>query len=321
MKIHRAPPPENILTREELDAHVAEFLNKQGVMTPCSIDIKPPIICIVGSTASGKTSLSIDLAKKYNGEVINMDSRQFYTGMDIGTAKITEEEMDGVPHHLLSFLTPDEEFPVAECKDAAEKIMTDIHSRGKIPFLVGGSGLFVDAIRKNFSIPRIPPQSELRKELEKLPPEELYEKLQKVDPEAAKNIEQNNMNRIIRALEVYEITGEKISQLQEMGKKKWNDLLIGVWMDPEKLLERIENRTESIWNSGFLDEVQALIDAGYTEESPGMIAHGYREAMAYLKGEISEEEAKYLMNRNTKRYAKRQRTWWRREEEMVWVQP
>jgi len=308
-KIRRADPPNNIFTEEEGFQMALDFLQTA----------KKPLIAIVGSTASGKTDLSLRLARKCHGEVINTDSRQFYKGMDIGTAKITPEEMDGVPHHLLSFLSPDEECTVAVFKSLAEEKIQDILRRKKIPFLVGGSGLFVDTLRKNFTIPRVPPQRRWRQTQDHLSSEELYEKLKKTDPEVAEKMSPQNRSRILRALEVIKMTGKKMSQQQSKENPLFDTLLIGVWRDPEELEKRIEKRTEILWNSGFLEEVKSLLKKGYTEETPAMIAHGYREAMQFLKGEISEEEAKYLMTRNTRRYAKRQRTWWRREKDMVWV--
>jgi tRNA dimethylallyltransferase len=177
----------------------------------------------------------------------------------------------------------------------------------------------VDVLRKNYSVPRVPPQKEFRAELEAVSSEELHKRLESYDPEAAQKMSPQNKNRIIRALEVIHVTGKKISDLQETNAPLFDFLLLGVWMDPELLEKRIHLRTEELWNAGFLNEVQSLMKQGFTEETPAMIAHGYREAMRFLKGEITEKEAKNLMERNTRRYAKRQRTWWRREKEMVWV--
>jgi tRNA dimethylallyltransferase len=310
-KINRAPAPEKLFDETEIFAEVEAFLSTA----------KKPIICISGPTASGKTGLSIRLCKKINGEVINADSRQFYKYMDIGTAKVMEQEMDGVPHHLLDFLKPDQQCTAAQFKDLAEEKIKDILSRKKIPVIIGGTGLFIDVVRKNFSIPRIAPQKKWREEMEKLSDEDLYTKLEKMDEAAAKKIEKKNRVRVIRALEVCETTGEKFSDLQKKSTKKWDDFLIGVWSDPEILNKRIEKRNEIMWHGGFLEEVQKLIDMGFDEKNPAMIAHGYREGMQFLKGEISEEEAREQMIRNTKKYAKRQRTWWRKETEIFWYCP
>ncbi len=311
-KVHRAPSPHPILSKENLSIIIDTFLRKA----------KKPLIAIVGPTASGKTSLSIQIAKKWKGEIINADSRQFYKGMDIGTAKILPEEKQEVPHFLLDFLNPDEQCPVAVFKKLADKKIEEIHKRNHIPMLVGGTGLFVDAIRHNFCIPKIPPQPEWRKQKEGHTSEQLYKELTEKDPHAAKCIDKKNRIRILRALEVYDVSGgNKISDLQKKGEKKWDTLLIGVWQDPDALALAIKKRTENIWQSGFLQETQSLLEKGYTEETPAMIAHGYREAMQFLKGTLPEEEAKYQMMRNTRRYAKRQRTWWRREKKMYWVNP
>lgn len=308
-KIRRADPPKNIVSPEKGIQIIRDFLGTA----------QKPLIALVGPTASGKTDFSIRAAKAVDAEIINADSRQFYKGMDIGTAKITPKEMDGIPHHLMSFLSPEEECPAGVFKNFAEEKAEEILSRKKIPFLVGGSGLFVDVIRKNFSVPRVPPQKSWRASLESLSAEALYERLQKLDPEAAKKMSPQNKNRIIRALEVIEFTGEKMSEQQKRSSPKFDFLLLGVWVEPEILEQRIKERTEKLWKWGFLDEVRNLMDQGCAEETPSMIAHGYREAMGFLKGEISAEKAKYLMERNTRRYAKRQRTWWRREKEMLWI--
>jgi hypothetical protein len=181
-KICRADPPKNIISPDSAIGHMKDFLRTA----------KKPIIAIVGPTASGKTNFSIRLAKEIDGEVINADSRQFYKGMDIGTAKITLQEMCGVPHHLLSFLSPDEECPAGVFKPLAEKKAEEISSRGKVPLLVGGSGLFVDVLRKNYSVPRVPPQKEFRAELEAVSSEELHKRLESYDPEAAQKMSPQN---------------------------------------------------------------------------------------------------------------------------------
>lgn len=310
-KNKRAPAPEKLFSEAEIFTQVENFLSTA----------KKPIICISGPTASGKTGLSIRLSKKINGEVINADSRQFYKYMNVGTAKVTEEEMEGVPHHLLDFLEPDEQCTAAKFKDLAEEKIKDILSRGKIPVIIGGTGLFIDVVRKNFSIPRIAPQTEWREKMEKLSNEELYKKLKEADAKATEKIEKNNRMRVIRALEVCETSGKKFSDLQDTAEKQWDDFLIGVWNDPELLAERIEKRNDIMWKAGFLEEVQNLLDAGWNEKNPGMIAHGYREVMQYIQGEITREEANEQMIRNTKKYAKRQRTWWRKEENIYWFCP
>lgn len=302
--------PQHLWKKQELENFLDDFLRKS----------KTPLLCISGPTASGKTALSIELCKKYNGEVINADSRQFYKGCDIGTAKITKEEMEGVQHHFLSFLEPEEECNIAQFKIIAEEKILEILENGKIPFVVGGSGLFVDSLRKNFIIPKVPPNQKLRDELERKSAEEISTALREIDPEVCDLIPPNNIPRLIRALEVCFTTGKKFSELQETGEKKYDDLVLGIWVEPLQLQDTIKKRTREIWESGFLEEIQQLIDQGYDENTPAMTSHGYREAMEYLNGKKSKEEAMWLMERNTRRYAKRQRTWWRREKEMVWIE-
>lgn len=311
MKQKRAPAPQSILSEEESIEHIRCFLKTASA----------PLLIITGPTGSGKTALSLRIAQQFSGEIINADSRQFYAGCDIGTAKITKPEMEGIPHHLLSFLRPNEEFPVALFQKKAEETIADILSRHKLPLLVGGSGLFIDAVRNGFSIPSVPPQRELRKGLERLSTEALFEKIAHCDPLLATRIDPKNRLRMIRALEVFERTGKPISELQKKTPPLWNTLLLGVWCDPDLLEQRIEKRTENMWKEGFLDEVQQLLAHGYQETDPAFVAHGYREAIGFLKGRLTEEEAQSLMTRNTRRYAKRQRSWWRKEKDMIWVLP
>jgi len=223
--------------------------------------------------------------------------------------------MQGVPHYFLNFLDPRENFPVAKFKDKAEKKISEIFSRKKIPFLVGGSGLFIDAVLDGFLIPKISPNTEFRKKLEKFSSEQLFRKLQKISPEIAKKINQKNKRQIIRKLEILEkLPAKKIFQK----KKQFDEMRIIIWTDPQKLAERIEKRTEQMWKNGFLQEVKMVIEK-FGKNCPAMISHGYPEAVSFLEGKISENEAKKLMIRNTRRYAKRQRTWWRRHQDAFWV--
>ncbi len=303
-----APPPVCI-AEGELVQRLEKFL----------MNAKKPLIVITGPTASGKTALSIRLAQRFNGEVINGDSRQFYTGMDLGTAKITPAEMDGVSHHLLDFLQPDAEFTVAEFKVLAESNIREILARRHVPFLVGGSGLFLDAICKNLSIPRVPPQPEFRNSLKEVSTNDLHKRLKTVDPESAAMATAHDRVRLIRTLEIFEYTGKPPSALKQKAACEWEVFKIGIHVESALLEKRITERTEVIWQAGFLDEVRALLAAGYDVDTPALIAHGYREAIEAIRGDTSEHKAKELMTRNTRRYAKRQRTWWRKDEAMVWV--
>jgi len=307
MTLNRAPKPNPLLSEIELCAQIDDFLQKK----------ERPLIALVGATASGKTGLSIDLCKKYDGEVINADSRQFYRDLNIGTAKVTFEEMQRIPHHLLDVLDPDEPCSIGWFKKKADACIADILARGKIPFLVGGSGLFVSAVCDNYSIP--PPGKSLLGEEEKSN-EELFFELQKVDPEYAKQMDGVKKRRIIRALEVFRATGKKMSSFQKKGDPLWQSMIVSIFSDPDVLNTRIEKRAEKMWKGGFLEEVRALQEKGYNQNSPGMISHGYPEALSVLEGEMSLEEAKEQMIRNTRRYAKRQRTWWRKEKSIVWYQ-
>ncbi|QQS58986.1 tRNA (adenosine(37)-N6)-dimethylallyltransferase MiaA [Candidatus Peregrinibacteria bacterium] len=311
MKSKRAPAPYPIFSETEISLQIETFLKMKS----------SPLLIITGPTGSGKTSVSIRIAKQFSGEIINADSRQFYAGCDIGTAKITEHEMEGIPHHLLSFLHPNEDYPVAFFQKKAEEIISKIHSQKKLPILVGGSGLFIDAVRKGFSIPPVSPQFDIRKELEQCSTESLFALLSQNDPVLSARIDPKNRLRMIRALEVFRTTGKPISSLQKKVQPIWNEFLLGVWCETDILEQRIAERTEKMWREGFLDEVRQLLSQGYQESDPAFIAHGYREAVSFLCGKLTEEEAKSLMTRNTRRYAKRQRSWWRKEKDVVWMDP
>lgn len=305
MTIQRAPEPSPLLSKTELFARIDSFLQKNS----------KPLLSLVGATASGKTGLSIDLCKKYNGEVVNADSRQFYRDLNIGTAKITPEEMQGVPHHLLDILSPDEPCSIGWFKKKADITIADILSRGKIPFLVGGSGLFVCAVCNNYSIP--PPGKSLP-DAEKKSDQELFSEIQKIDPEYAKEMDGIKRRRILRALEVFHATGKKMSSFQKKGDPLFQSMIVSIFSDPDILNMRIEKRAKEMWKEGFLEEVRRLQEKGHDQNSPGMISHGYPEALSVLQENMSPEEAQEQMIRNTRRYAKRQRTWWRKEKDIVW---
>lgn len=305
-----APPPSPLLSRHDALKTASQFCAQNS----------NPLLCVVGPTASGKTDFSLDLAEKIGGEIINTDSRQFYRGMNIGTAKITPKEMRGIPHHALDFLDPDQDFSVGEFVPIAEQYITEITSRGKIPMLVGGSGLFVDALRKNFEIPAVPPDWDFREKMEQKSNDNLWQTLFECDPETAKKRDKSRRRNIIRALEVIHSTGKKFSELCTAAPKKYNDLVFSLWIPPEVLAERIYTRAEKMVAEGFIDEVRSLADKGFSEQSPAFVAHGYREMMAFLQGECSLSSVLEKMSVATRQYAKRQRTWWRAQGDVVWVQ-
>ena len=286
---------------------------------------KPPLVVLTGPTAVGKTALSISLAKEINGEIISADSMQVYRQMDIGTAKIMPEEMQDVPHHLIDILDPDEDFNVVKFKELANACIEQIYSRGKIPILVGGTGFYIQAVLKDVSFQQ-EEETEIRMELEKLAQDKgahyLYEQLQKVDPESAKVIHENNVRRVIRALEYFEQTGCKISYHNQQEKEKespYNFAYFVLEQDRNFFFERIETRIDLMMEQGLLDEVKSLYKKGYGRDLVSMQGIGYKEIYAYLDGEYSLEDAEYILKRDTRHFAKRQLTWFKREKDVVWV--
>jgi tRNA dimethylallyltransferase len=283
------------------------------------------IIIIAGPTASGKTSLSIGLAKELNGEIISADSMQIYKGMTIGTAKIRPEEMDGVVHHLVDELEPDDRYTAADFKEKAEALIEDISSRGKIPMIVGGTGLYINSLIYELNMKEANTDLDLRKRLEKeaevIGAEKFYEKLKAVDPKACEKIHFNNVKRVIRALEVYETTGKRFSDQYDFRKKndKYNPIYFCLTMDRAKLYDRINMRIDMMLDEGLIEEVKALLEKGYNRELASMQGLGYKEIISYLDGKIALEEAIYILKRDTRRFAKRQLTWFRREDMVHWV--
>jgi len=281
------------------------------------------VIAIVGPTASGKTALSLALAKLVNGEVINGDALQVYKGLDIGTAKITEEEMDGIPHHMFDLKEPTETFSVAEYQTEVRKWIKEIQSRGKMPIIVGGTGLYVQSVLYDFRFTEqasdIDVRNRLERELEEKGSDHLYEQLVAKDPIDAKKIHPNNHRRIIRALEIIEVTGmTKGDHEQDVGRDAlFNHLLIGVDMDRELLYERIDKRVDIMMAQGFLEEAKTLWDEG-VRNMQSVQAIGYRELHQYIEGEISLDSAVELIKKNTRNYAKRQLTYFRNKLSVTW---
>lgn len=287
--------------------------------------MKKPLIVIAGPTACGKTDISIDLAEKIGGEMISGDSMQVYKYMDIGTAKVTKEEMRGIPHYLVDELYPDEEYNVMLFQQKAKQYMEGIYSRGHIPIIVGGTGFYINALvyDNDFSEEE---ESEIRKELyavaENEGAEKLHAMLAEVDPEYAANIHHNNVKRVARALEYYRLTGEKMSEHNKNAKEKetpYNLAFFVLNMDREKLYERINLRVDIMMNNGLEQEVRKLIEMGYSPELVSMQGLGYKEFIPYFNGEISLEQVVDDIKKYTRRFAKRQLTWFRGQTNGTWL--
>ena len=283
------------------------------------------IIVIVGPTAVGKTYISVELAKKLNTEIISADSMQIYKGMNIGTAKITEEEKQGIIHHMIDIISPDEEYSVSEFKYDAEKIIDRLLSENRIPIIVGGSGLYVNSLIYDLDFGNTKSNKKLREYYTYYYKEHgedaLYDKLLKIDPVAAEKIHKNNIKRIIRALEVYDITGVKFSELNTDIRKKSNKydcILIGLSMERKVLYERINQRVDEMLSNGLVDEVSSLIKKGYGKNLVSMRGIGYKEIIEYLEGNTDYEEAVNTLKQNTRRFAKRQYTWFLKDENVKW---
>ena len=289
--------------------------------------MKRPLIILTGPTAVGKTKASIGLAKALNGEIISADSMQVYKYMDIGSAKIRPDEMQGITHYLIDELEPDEEFHVVKFQQMAKEAMEAIYAKGKIPIVVGGTGFYIQALLYDIDFTESNEDTAYRQELEQLANEKgaehLHEMLRKVDPVSADTIHANNVKRVIRALEFYHQTGEKISEHneQERAKNSPYDFCYFVLNDDrEKLYERINLRIDQMLEEGLIDEVKALKDKGYTRDMVSMQGLGYKEILDYLNNECTLEEAIYILKRDTRHFAKRQLTWFRRERDVIWVE-
>lgn len=284
------------------------------------------MIVLTGPTAVGKTRLSIMLAKAIGGEIISADSMQVYRGMDIGSAKIKETEMDGVPHHLIDVLEPDEDFNVVIFQKLCKEAMEKIYAAGHIPILTGGTGFYIQAVLYDIDFTETEEDTTYRVELEALAKEKgaeyLHQMLQQVDPKAAEEIHANNVKRVIRALEFHKQTGERISEHNEKERQKESSYASCYFVlndDREKLYERIDMRVDEMVAEGLVEEVKALQARGFTKEMVSMQGLGYKEILAYLNGECTLEEAIYIIKRDTRHFAKRQITWFKREKEVIWV--
>lgn len=289
--------------------------------------MKRPLIILTGPTAVGKTDLSVTLAKRIGGEIISADSMQVYKGMDIGSAKVTKEEMQGVKHYLIDELSPEEEFHVVKFQSLAKKYLEEIYAKGKIPVVVGGTGFYIQALLYDIDFTESEKESEFRSEMEKLAKENgplfLHEKLREVDPKSAEAIHANNVKRVIRALEFFQETGKRISEHNEEERRKespYNFVYFVLNDERSVIYERIEKRIDLMLEMGLIPEVEALKAAGYTRDMVSMQGLGYKEILDYLNGEISLEEAVYILKRDTRHFAKRQLTWFKREKDVTWIQ-
>jgi len=282
-----------------------------------------PIGVLCGPTAVGKTSLAVALAEHLRGEIICADSRTIYRGMDIGTAKPSAELRARVPHHVLDIADPEDTFTVADFQRVARRAIQDIRSRGRLPLLVGGTGLYIRAVVDDLSIPRVPPDRALR---DRLMTEEgaagtgaLHRRLTTLDPAAASRIHPANLRRVIRALEVIETTGRPISEQQQRGRRSLRATMIGLVGERAELYRRIDARVDEQLAAGLADETRRLLTLGIPAAAPSLQTLGYKELAGWLQGAYGYEEAVRLLKRNTRRYAKRQLTWFRRDPRIQWI--
>lgn len=285
------------------------------------------IICIVGPTASGKTRLSIALAQALGAEVVSFDSMQLYRSMDIGTAKPTKEEMQGIPHHMLDFLDPREDYSVSRYVQDADRCVQDILARGKPVILVGGTGLYIDSLilgRQFAPYPETGRREALTRQAQEQGIETVLAQLREVDPEAAAALHPSNQKRIIRALEVYQETGKTITEHNRLSKlrpPKYNPLWLGLTFSRRQTLyDRIDRRVEEMLRAGLVDEVRRLVESGVSEKATALQAIGYKELLGMLRGECTLEEAKASIQLLSRRYAKRQLTWFRRNPDVHWIE-
>lgn len=288
--------------------------------------MKPPVIILTGPTAVGKTALSIQLAKAIGGEIISADSMQVYRHMDIGSAKITKEEMEGIPHYLIDVLEPWEEFNVTVFQKMAKQALQEIYSRHHIPIITGGTGFYIQALLYDINFTENDRDSTIRLELERFAKEHgavaLHQMLRDIDPESADAIHFNNVKRVIRAIEYYRQTGEKISVHNEKEKQKespYEFLYYVIHTDRQKLYERIDERIDQMLEQGLIEEVKQLSEMGCTRDLVSMQGLGYKEILDYLNGVTTLEEAVSILKRDTRHFAKRQLTWFKREKDVRWL--
>lgn len=281
------------------------------------VEMNNRVIAVVGATASGKTSYAIELAKKINGEIISADSRLVYKGMDIGTAKPTIDERQEIPHYMIDVVEPEYNYSVGLYVKEAKKHVTDIISRGKVPIVVGGTGLYFRVLLENYDLPDVKPDYELRKELSSYSYEELLEMLTKLDEKAANSVEKNDKKKLIRYIEIIKLAGKPLDLVRGVKEKEFNVEWVGLNFPREILYDRINKRVDLMIEQGLIDETKKLL------QKHGRISNitdtiGYREVLSYLDGELSLDEAKDKLKQNTRNYAKRQLTWFRKNEQINW---
>lgn len=282
---------------------------------------KLPLLLLVGPTAVGKTEIAIQLAERLNGEIVSADSRLFYRGMDIGTAKPTREQQARVPHHLIDVANPDETWSLAQFQQEARRIIADIHARGRLPFLVGGTGQYVRAVTEGWRPPEVKADERLRKELERLKEERgknwLHDRLRILDPEAAAKIDARNVRRTIRALEVILTTGRTFSAQRGQAESPYRLITIGLTRPREELYARVDARIEAMFAAGFVEEVRRLLEKGYSPELPSMSGIGYRECVEVVQGRLTEDAAKVQIRRATRVFVRRQANWFKANDPSI----
>jgi tRNA dimethylallyltransferase len=286
---------------------------------------KPKLLVLVGPTAVGKTKLSLTIAEQWDCEIISGDSMQVYRGMDIGTAKASEEERMQVPHHLIDICDPDYAFSVSEFQELARRSIEDISERGRLPFIVGGTGLYIQSVCYGYEFSEGGTDEEFRKEQQEFAErhgvEVLHGKLKSIDPPSAERLHPNDVKRVIRALEIFKLTGKTMTEhlRGQSLESPYQLCIIGLTMEREMLYKRIEERVDHMIKEGLVEEVRGLLDQGYSKDLTSMQGLGYKEIIPYIEGEISLEEAVKLLKRDTRRFAKRQLSWFRHMKDINWV--
>ena len=280
-----------------------------------------PLVVILGPTAVGKSELAIQLGERLGGEIVSADTRLFYRGMNIGTAKPSPEERSCVPHHLIDIADPDEIWSLAQYKKEARRVIEGIHARRRLPFLVGGSGQYIWAVVRGWDVPEVAPNLPLRHALEQwshdIGKDGLHQRLIRLDPQAAARIDARNLRRTIRALEVILTTGKRFSEQRTQSPPLYNTLILGLRRSRPELYERIDARIDAMFQAGLVDEVQGLLESGYSPDLPPLSAIGYREVIAYIQGSITLEGAKVQMRRLTRTYVRRQANWFKPHDPQI----